>query len=332
MNAISVENLSKIFDKKIVAIDDVNFKVKNGEIFGFLGPNGAGKTTTIKVLTTLLRPTKGEVNVAGFDVIKEPDAVRSSIGIVPQALTLDDDLKGITNLLLSAKLYHVPDKLAKERAEKLLEMVNLKNAIDRKVETYSGGMRKRLELIIGLIHEPKILFLDEPTLGLDIQTRSVIWEYLKNLNKEKGLTIFITTHYLEEADYLCDRIGIIDKGKIMVVDSPSKLKDGLGGDIINIKINGEHSGIIESMKQLKHVKSIDVVDQNLHIKAERGENVLPSILEFLNLKEIVVTSVSLSKASLDQVFLQYTGKSLRDAESDKADRFKMYFTRRSRNR
>ena len=245
MDAISVENLSKIFNKKIVALDDVNFKVKNGEVFGFLGPNGAGKTTTIKVLTTLLRPTKGKVNVAGFDVIKEPDAVRSSIGIVPQSLTLDDDLKGITNLLLSAKLYHVPDKLAKERAEQLLDMVNLKDAIDRKVETYSGGMRKRLELIVGLIHEPKILFLDEPTLGLDIQTRSVIWKYLKNLNKEKKLTIFITTHYLEEADYLCDRIGIIDKGKIMVVDSPSRLKDELGGDIINIKINGEYSEIIE---------------------------------------------------------------------------------------
>jgi len=332
MNAISVENLSKIFDKKIVAIDDVNFKVKNGEIFGFLGPNGAGKTTTIKVLTTLLRPTKGKVNVAGFDVIKEPDAVRSSIGIVPQSLTLDDDLKGITNLLLSAKLYHVPDKLAKERAEQLLDMVNLKDAIDRKVETYSGGMRKRLELIVGLIHEPKILFLDEPTLGLDIQTRSVIWEYLKNLNKEKGLTIFITTHYLEEADYLCDRIGIIDKGKIMVVDSPSRLKDELGGDIINIKINGEYSEIIESLKQLNHVKKIDIVDQNLRIQVEKGENVLPSILEFINSKGIVVTSVSLAKASLDQVFLKYTGKSLRDAESDKADRFKMYFARRSRTR
>ena len=332
MNAISVENLSKIFDKKIVAIDDVNFKVKNGEIFGFLGPNGAGKTTTIKVLTTLLRPTKGKVNVAGFDVIKEPDAVRSSIGIVPQSLTLDDDLKGITNLLLSAKLYHVPDKLAKERAEQLLDMVNLKDAIDRKVETYSGGMRKRLELIVGLIHEPKILFLDEPTLGLDIQTRSVIWEYLKNLNKEKGLTIFITTHYLEEADYLCDRIGIIDKGKIMVMDSPSRLKDELGGDIINIKINGEYSEIMESLKQLNHVKKIDIVDQNLRIKVEKGENVLPSILEFINSKGIVVTSVSLAKASLDQVFLKYTGKSLRDAESDKADRFKMYFARRSRTR
>ena len=332
MNAISVENLSKIFDKKIVAIDDVNFKVKNGEIFGFLGPNGAGKTTTIKVLTTLLRPTKGKVNVAGFDVIKEPDAVRSSIGIVPQSLTLDDDLKGITNLLLSAKLYHVPDKLAKERAEQLLDMVNLKDAIDRKVETYSGGMRKRLELIVGLIHEPKILFLDEPTLGLDIQTRSVIWEYLKNLNKEKRLTIFITTHYLEEADYLCDRIGIIDKGKIMVVDSPSRLKDELGGDIINIKINGEYSEIIESLKQLNHVKKIDIVDQNLRIQVEKGENVLPSILEFINSKGIVVTSVSLAKASLDQVFLKYTGKSLRDAESDKADRFKMYFARRSRTR
>ena len=205
LNAIEVNSLSKIFDKTVKAVDSVSFDVKEGEIFGFLGPNGAGKTTTIKVLTTLLRPTTGKVSIATFDVLKSPDSVRKSIGIVPQALTLDDDLKGITNLLLAAKLYHVPDQLAKERANHLLEMVNLKDAANRNVNTYSGGMRKRLELIIGLIHEPKILFLDEPTLGLDIQTRSVIWDYLKNLNKEKGLTIFITTHYLEEADYLCDR-------------------------------------------------------------------------------------------------------------------------------
>ena len=163
MNAIEVNSLSKIFDKTVKAVDSVSFDVKEGEIFGFLGPNGAGKTTTIKVLTTLLRPTTGKVSVATFDVLKSPDSVRKSIGIVPQALTLDDDLKGITNLLLAAKLYHVPDQLAKERANHLLEMVNLKDAANRNVNTYSGGMRKRLELIIGLIHEPKILFLDEPT-------------------------------------------------------------------------------------------------------------------------------------------------------------------------
>ena len=181
MDIVQVENLSKVFDKEIVAVDNISFHVKEGEIFGFLGPNGAGKTTTIKVLTTLLQPTNGQVNIATFDVRKKPDSVRSSIGIVPQALTLDDDLKGMTNLLLSAKLYHVPDKIAKERADELLKLVGLKDAAERDVSTYSGGMRKRLELIIGLIHNPKVLFLDEPTLGLDIQTRSVIWDYLKKL-------------------------------------------------------------------------------------------------------------------------------------------------------
>ena len=330
LNAIEVNSLSKIFDKTVKAVDSVSFDVKEGEIFGFLGPNGAGKTTTIKVLTTLLRPTTGKVSIATFDVLKSPDSVRKSIGIVPQALTLDDDLKGITNLLLAAKLYHVPDQLAKERANHLLEMVNLKDAANRNVNTYSGGMRKRLELIIGLIHEPKILFLDEPTLGLDIQTRSVIWDYLKNLNKEKGLTIFITTHYLEEADYLCDRIGIIDNGKILTVDSPVNLKNQLGGDIIDLKLDLNETERIHELNNLDFVKKIDVMDKNIRIRVEKGEIALPLIIESLNSKGIMVTSVSLDKPSLDEVFLEYTGRSLRDAESEKSDSFKMYFARRSR--
>ena len=243
---------------------------------------------------------------------------------------MDDDLKGITNLLLAAKLYHVPDQLAKERANHLLEMVNLKDAANRNVNTYSGGMRKRLELIIGLIHEPKILFLDEPTLGLDIQTRSVIWDYLKNLNKEKGLTIFITTHYLEEADYLCDRIGIIDNGKILTVDSPVNLKNQLGGDIIDLKLDLNETERIHELNNLDFVKKIDVMDKNIRIRVEKGEIALPLIIESLNSKGIMVTSVSLDKPSLDEVFLEYTGRSLRDAESEKSDSFKMYFARRSR--
>lgn len=330
MNAIEVNSLSKIFDKTIKAVDKASFEVKKGEIFGFLGPNGAGKTTTIKVLTTLLRPTTGKVRVANFDVMKESDSVRKSIGIVPQALTLDDDLKGISNLLLSAKLYHVPDKLAKQRADSLLQMVNLKDAANRNVDTYSGGMRKRLELIIGLIHDPQILFLDEPTLGLDIQTRSVIWDYLKNLNKENGLTIFITTHYLEEADYLCDRIGIIDNGKILTVDSPANLKNQLGGDIINLKLDSGATAKIYELNNFDFVNKIDVIEKNIRIRVKKGEIALPLIIEFLTSKGIMVTSVSLDKPSLDEVFLKYTGRSLRDDESEKSDRFKTYFTRRNR--
>ena len=318
MEIVNVKNLSKVFDKEIVAVDNVSFQVKKGEIFGFLGPNGAGKTTTIKILTTLLQPTKGQVNIATFDVVKNPDEVRSSIGIVPQALTLDDDLKGMTNLLLSAKLYHVPDKIAKERADELLELVGLKDAAGRDVSTYSGGMRKRLELIIGLIHNPEVLFLDEPTLGLDIQTRSVIWDYLKKLNKENGLTIFITTHYLEEADLLCDRIAIIDQGKVLIEDTPSNLKQKLGGDIIEISVDS-HVKAKDLISELDYVEKIDVVEEKLRIKAEKGDEVLPLILEICKVNNIKVKTVSLSRPSLDEVFLEYTGKSMRDTGTGFSD-------------
>ena len=318
MEIVNVKNLSKIFDKEIVAVNNVSFQVKKGEIFGFLGPNGAGKTTTIKILTTLLQPTKGQVNIASFDVVKNPDGVRSSIGIVPQALTLDDDLKGMTNLLLSAKLYHVPDKIAKERANELLELVGLKDAAGRDVSTYSGGMRKRLELIIGLIHNPKVLFLDEPTLGLDIQTRSVIWDYLKKLNKENGLTIFITTHYLEEADLLCDRIAIIDQGEVLIEDTPSNLKQKLGGDIIEISVDN-HVKAKELISELDYVEKIDVVEEKLRIKAEKGDEALPLLLELCKVNSIKVKTVSLSRPSLDEVFLEYTGKSMRDTGTGFSD-------------
>ena len=322
MEIVQVKNLSKVFDKEIVAVDNISFHVKEGEIFGFLGPNGAGKTTTIKVLTTLLQPTNGQVNIATFDVRKKPDSVRSSIGIVPQALTLDDDLKGMANLLLSAKLYHVPDKIAKERADELLKLVGLKDAAKRDVSTYSGGMRKRLELIIGLIHNPKVLFLDEPTLGLDIQTRSVIWDYLKKLNKENGLTIFITTHYLEEADLLCDRIAIIDQGKILVEDTPSNLKQKLGGDIIEISVD-DNVKAKELISEFSSVEKIDMVGQKLRIKTKKGDEVLPSILEICKANKINVKTVALSKPSLDEVFLEYTGRSLRDTRAGFSDKAAM---------
>ena len=322
MEIVQVENLSKVFDKEIVAVDNISFHVKEGEIFGFLGPNGAGKTTTIKVLTTLLQPTNGQVNIATFDVRKKPDSVRRSIGIVPQALTLDDDLKGMTNLLLSAKLYRVPDKIAKERADELLKLVGLKDAAERDVSTYSGGMRKRLELIIGLIHNPKVLFLDEPTLGLDIQTRSVIWDYLKKLNKENGLTIFITTHYLEEADLLCDRIAIIDQGKILVEDTPSNLKQKLGGDMIEISVD-DNVKAKELISEFSSVEKIDMVGQKLRIKTKKGDEVLPSILEICKANKINVKTVALSKPSLDEVFLEYTGRSLRDTGTGFSDKAAM---------
>jgi len=209
---IEAEGLTKIYKKSVKAVDDISFSVEEGELFGFLGPNGAGKTTTIKMLTTLAAITSGKATVAGYDVNSKPAEVRKTIGIVPQELTADDELKGIENLLLSAKLHHVPNDTARKKAQDLLKLLELESAEQRQVKTYSGGMRRRLQLAMGLIHEPKILFLDEPTLGLDIQTRQNMWAYIRRLNREGGITVFMTTHYLEEADSLCDRVAIIDSG------------------------------------------------------------------------------------------------------------------------
>ena len=228
---IEAQNLTKIYKKSVKAVDDISFSVDEGELFGFLGPNGAGKTTTIKMLTTLAAITTGKANIAGYDVGKDPAAVRKVIGVVPQELTADDELKGIENLLLTAKLHHVPNVLAREKAKSLLKLLELEGAAQRQVKTYSGGMRRRLQLSMGLIHNPKILFLDEPTLGLDIQTRQNMWAYIRQFNHEEGITVFMTTHYLEEADSLCDRIAIIDGGKIKLSGSPSELKNNFGGII-----------------------------------------------------------------------------------------------------
>jgi ABC-2 type transport system ATP-binding protein len=228
---IEAQNLTKIYKKSVKAVDDISFSVDEGELFGFLGPNGAGKTTTIKMLTTLAAITTGKANIAGYDVGKDPAAVRKVIGVVPQELTADDELKGIENLLLTAKLHHVPNALAREKAKSLLKLLELEGAAQRQVKTYSGGMRRRLQLSMGLIHNPKILFLDEPTLGLDIQTRQNMWAYIRQFNHEEGITVFMTTHYLEEADSLCDRIAIIDGGKIKLSGSPSELKNNFGGII-----------------------------------------------------------------------------------------------------
>ena len=219
---IEAENLTKVYNGKVKAVDHISFSVDEGEIFGFLGPNGAGKTTTIKMLNTLATITEGRASVAGHDVSREPGPIRDSIGVVPQELTADDELKGIENLILTARLHHVTGDAAHKRAQELLKLVDLEAAADRKVRTYSGGMRRRLQLAMGLVHMPKVLFLDEPTLGLDLQTRKKMWDYIGKLNREHGLTVFMTTHYLEEADSLCNRVAIIDKGTIKDLRLPHR--------------------------------------------------------------------------------------------------------------
>lgn len=310
---IQVKDLVKVYNSSIRAVDGVTFDVTEGEVFGFLGPNGAGKTTTIKMLTTLLQPTSGECKVCGYDVVKQPTEVRRSIGLVPQELTVDDDLTGRENMLLQATLYGVELKLAKERIDELLDLVKLEEAADRLVKTYSGGMRKRLELAEGLIHRPRVLFLDEPTLGLDIQTRTTMWDHIRALKKSSNMTVFMTTHYLEEADSLCDKIGIIDKGKIMALDTPQKLKESLGGDVISLKIGGEID-YTEAIKAVEGVFNVKKENDSYRVKVFNGETVTAPLLQGISKSGGKVTYVSLERPNMDQVFLEYTGRSLRDAE------------------
>lgn len=311
--AISAEGLTKIFNGSLIAVDHIDFNVKNGEIFGFLGPNGAGKTTTINMLITVLKPSEGKAEILGNDIVKQNTQVRHSIGVVPQDYTADEDLTGYENIILCADLYGISRKISKKRATELLELVELTAFKDKKVQTYSGGMRRRLELACGLINRPKVLFLDEPTLGLDVQTRAATWNYIKTLKKEFGMTLFMTTHYLEEADALCDRIAIIDHGKIVVVGTPSELKDSLGGDIITVAIKAEVD-ITELVRKINHVKDVKKEDGSYRIKSANGEITAPLIIEALRKEGHVVTRLSLSKPTLNEVYLQHTGKSMRDAE------------------
>jgi ABC-2 type transport system ATP-binding protein len=310
---IEVKDLVKVFDKTIRAVDGINFEVQEGEIFGFLGPNGAGKSTTINMLVTLLKPTSGTALIMGLDVAKEPDKIRNIIGLVPQDLTVDDDLSGRENMILQSDLYNVPKKEAKERIDNLLGLVKLEDSADRMVKTYSGGMRKRLELAEGLIHRPSILFLDEPTLGLDIQTRSTMWAHIKDLKEKHDMTVFMTTHYLDEADSLCDRIGIIDNGRIMALDPPSTLKKSLGGDVLQIAVDGEKD-LTTILRAVPNVVEVKKEGSEYRVKVLKGEREMAPVLKAISDNSSEVSSVSLQRPNLDQVFLEYTGKSLRDAE------------------
>ncbi len=311
--AIKAEGLTKVFNGSLVAVDHIDFSVKNGEIFGFLGPNGAGKTTTINMLITVLKPTEGKAEILGYDIAKQNNQVRYSIGVVPQEYTADEDLTGYENILLCADLYGISRDVSKKRATDLLQLVELTDFKDKKVQTFSGGMRRRLELACGLINRPKVLFLDEPTLGLDVQTRAATWNYIRTLKKEFGMTLFMTTHYLEEADALCDRVAIIDNGKIIVVGTPTELKDSLGGDIISVAIKKDVdiTGLVE---KIEHVKEVKKENGTYMIKSENGEVTAPLIIEALRKAGHVVTRLSLTKPTLNEVYLQYTGRSMRDAE------------------
>jgi ABC-2 type transport system ATP-binding protein len=324
---IRVENLSKSFGS-LKAVDNVSFDVKEGEIFGFLGPNGAGKTTTINMLTTLMKPTSGKAEVCGYDIFKHANQVRRSVGVVPQEYTADEDMTGINNILLCADLYGLPRSDSKPHAKELLELVELQDAAKRKVSTYSGGMRRRLELACGLINYPKLLFLDEPTLGLDVQTRTAVWKYIKTLKDDYHMTLFMTTHYLEEADSVCDRIAIIDHGHIIRIGSPEELKESIGGDVIVVGVKESEPDISSDIAQIKLVRDVKKKDNTYRIKAELGEEASPQITDLFRSKGLHVMKVSLTKPTLDEAYLEFTGRSLREEEVDKLQMFRQRVTMR----
>ena len=301
--SIETKSLTKSFGD-VIAVDDISFSVESGEIFGFLGPNGAGKSTTIMILTTLLKPTSGQALISGFDVMTDAKNVRQSIGYVQQESTVDEYLTGRENLLLQAKLNHIPKNEIDKKIDDVLELIELTDKQHDSVVTYSGGMRKRLDIAGGLLHRPKVLFLDEPTVGLDIQTRRKIWKYLKKIHDEFEMTIFLTTHYMEEADQLCDRVGIIDGGKIQIIDSPANMKKAMGNEVITIIIDDEnHDSFLSDLKKLEYVNKINVDGFKITLFASNGTEVIPKIFQISSDLKIKITSIALTQPTLDDVFI-----------------------------
>ncbi len=316
-NAIEVKKLSKHY-KELKAVDEIDLLVEEGAIFGLLGPNGAGKTTLISMLVTMRRPSFGTATVNGFDIRENPGKVRESIGIVFQDQSLDDELTALENLEMHASLYNVPKKERKKRIRELTELVGLEKNLKTIVKTFSGGMKRRLEIARGLLHHPKVLFLDEPTLGLDPQTRAGIWQYIKKLNKEKEVTIVLTTHYMDEADSVCSKIAIIDQGKIIALGSPKSLKNKLGGDVVSIEC--EKADLCQQeLEKIPWVKKAIKHDDSVDARVEKGEKKIPKILAMASKKGIKVNSVNLRKPSLDDVFIHYTGKTIREQEANSLD-------------
>jgi ABC-2 type transport system ATP-binding protein len=315
-NAIHVENLTRRFGD-LVAVDHISFDIGQGEIFGLLGPNGAGKTTTLSMLATMLKPSEGSATVNGIDVERDEDGVRRSIGIVFQDQSLDEELTAWENMDFHGRLYRIPSDVRNQRIDELLKLVELSDRKDDIVKTFSGGMRRRLEIARGLLHHPAVLFLDEPTLGLDPQTRNHLWQYIATLAKEKGITIILTTHYMEEADRLCNRVAIIDHGKIIALDTPGNLKDGIGGDVVTIK-STEPAKIVETLKE-SWINRMDTHDGEVVISLRNAEQHLSTIVTLLVTHQIPISSISIHKPTLEDVFLSFTGKSIREQDAGTAE-------------
>jgi ABC-2 type transport system ATP-binding protein len=320
---IQVDGLTRTF-RSFVAVDHVSFEVRAGEVFGFLGPNGAGKTTTVRMLCTLLQPSAGAARIAGYDVGRQKSLVRESIGIIFQDPSLDDRLTARENLRFHGIIYKVPRKELRTRIEQGLRLMELEDRADDLVRNYSGGMKRRLEIARGLLHAPKVLFLDEPTIGLDPQTRRRIWEYLIRLRRESGVTIFMTTHYMDEAEY-CDRIAIIDHGTIIALDTPSRLKARVQGDVISIQTEDNE----RAASELRSAHGVSPLQdaQGLHFEVEDGAAFIPRLIREL---EVPVLSASVRQPTLEDVFLKMTGRKIRDSEASNTDRLRSVVRRRGR--
>jgi ABC-2 type transport system ATP-binding protein len=309
---IRIDHLTKVFRnaQTVVAVDDVSFTVKRGEIFGLLGPNGAGKSTLIRILTTLMKPTSGRASIESYDVTEEPEKIRSRIGVCPQNSTLDLELSAFDNLDFYGRLQDVDDKTLEKRIPELLAMVELGDRAHARVSTFSGGMRRKLEIVRAFIHHPSILFLDEPTIGLDPESRREVWRQITRLNTEET-TIILTTHYMDEAEKLCDRIAFMDGGRLISLDTPENLKRAMpGGDLIEIGFSEINEGIMPVIKENGRVVSVEVQGQKMLISAREGSSLLPILLADFERFSIPVTSVTIRTPSLEDVFIYLTGKKL----------------------
>jgi len=332
MHAIKVDLLSKRF-QKFKALDNISFQIEEGEIFGFLGPNGAGKSTTMMILTTLLKPTSGNASVQGFDVVTQAKKVRENIGFVQQEIGVDEYLTGRENLIFQSRISQMPKEKVQSRIDEVISLVELEEKQNEAAITYSGGMRKRLDIACGLLHRPKVLFLDEPTVGLDIQTRRKIWEYIRKIHKEFEMTLFVSTHYMEEADKLCDRVGIIDYGKIQVIDTPETMKNAMGNDTVSFSLM---DGIARQDELINRIEQIEFVNQVIRkqgeiiIKSSQCSEVIPKIFQTTSEMNIEINSLSLNKPTLDDVFISYTGHNLRDDTTQKLNKRKEFNLNRRR--
>jgi ABC-2 type transport system ATP-binding protein len=314
--AVEVEQITKRFGE-FTAVDQISFNVEHGEIFGLLGPNGAGKSTLIRMMTTLIPPSSGTARINAFDIVKSPEHVRECIGVIPQAMTSDLELSASENMELFAKLYGMPRARRKRVIRDLLQGVDLDQWADKPVRNFSGGMRRRLEIARGLVHEPRIFFLDEPTTGLDPASRVAVWEMLLKLKQQRDLTILLTTHYMDEADKLCERIAIIDHGKLVALDSPLKLKASIPGtNILEVSFSNAPEKWLETLEGLADVKRVTAEDGVFRIASDNGTRTTVELVEAARHAQVNVTSLSVQSTTLDDVFMHYTGRAMRDALQD----------------